>query len=130
MPLHVELVSPDGILFEGDANMVIARTLEGGDVAFLPGHVPFLGALATYPVKVLLQDGRSQTIAASRGFISVNGDKVTVLSDTAMVAEDVDIAAAEAELAEADERLRADPDDERAQADRQWASVRLDVARA
>jgi F-type H+-transporting ATPase subunit epsilon len=129
MPLQVELVSPDGILFEGEASMVIARTLDGGDIAFLPGHVPFLGALATYPVKVLLEGGGSQSIAASRGFISVNGDKVTVLSDTAVVAHEIDVAEAEAELAEAEERLRADAEDEEAAADKRWAEVRIDVAR-
>lgn len=129
MPLQVELVSPDGILFEGEARTVIARTLDGGDIAFLAGHVPFLGALATYPVRVLLEDGRTVTIAASRGFISVNGDSITVLSDTAQVAEDIDVAGAEADLAAAEERLRADANDERAVADKRWAEVRLDVAR-
>lgn len=129
MPLQVELVSPDGILFEGEARTVIARTLEGGDIAFLPGHVPFLGALATYPVRVLMQEGGNRTIAASRGFISVNGDKVTVLSDTALVAEDIDVARAEADLLAAEELLRADAEDERAAADKRWAEVRLDVAR-
>ena len=41
----VELVSPEQVLFAGEATMVIARTLGGGDIAFLPGHAPFLGAL-------------------------------------------------------------------------------------
>lgn len=129
MPLQVELVSPDGVLFEGEATMVIARTLEGGDIAFLPGHVPFLGALATYPVKVLLEGGGSRSIAASRGFISVNGESVTVLSDTAVVAEEIDIATAEADLVAAEELLRSDPDSEDAASAKRWAEVRLEVAR-
>ena len=41
MTLQVELVSPEGILFEGEADMVIARTVGGGDIAFLTGHVPY-----------------------------------------------------------------------------------------
>ena len=41
----VELVSPEQVLFSGEATMVITRTLGGGEIAFLPGHAPFLGAL-------------------------------------------------------------------------------------
>ena len=43
--LRVEVVSPERVLFSGDATQVITRTLGGGEIAFLPGHAPFLGAL-------------------------------------------------------------------------------------
>ena len=42
--MKVELVSPERVLFQGEADMVVARTANG-EIAFLPGHVPFLGAL-------------------------------------------------------------------------------------
>ena len=45
MTLQVELVSPERILWTGEADMVIARTVGGGDIAFLSGHAPFVGAL-------------------------------------------------------------------------------------
>ena len=49
MPLAVQLVSPERILFEGEAEMVVCRPVDG-EIAFLAGHVPFLGALrATTP---------------------------------------------------------------------------------
>ena len=54
MPLHVELVSPEKTLLSADAIMVQARTLGGGDIAFLPGHAPFIGALDTWTVTVRL----------------------------------------------------------------------------
>ena len=50
MTLHVELVSPEEILFSGDADMVICRTTDG-EIAFLTGHAPFVGALGIGPVK-------------------------------------------------------------------------------
>ena len=59
MPLAVELVSPERTLFSGEATMVRARTVGGGDIAFLPGHAPFVGALATWTVEVTLVDGSS-----------------------------------------------------------------------
>ena len=40
MAMHVELVSPERILFSGDAEMVICRTISGGEIAFLTGHTP------------------------------------------------------------------------------------------
>jgi F-type H+-transporting ATPase subunit beta len=43
--LQVELVSPEEILYSGEAYMVVVRTVGGGEVAFMPGHAPFLGAL-------------------------------------------------------------------------------------
>ena len=64
MTLRVSLVSPEEVLFEGDADMVIARVLEEGDVAFLTGHAPFLGALATHPVELIL---RCQFVQRSTG---------------------------------------------------------------
>ena len=45
MSLQVELVSPERILYSGQADMVIARTVGGGEIAFLTGHAPFVGAL-------------------------------------------------------------------------------------
>ena len=44
MPLQVQVVSPEEVLWSGDAERVITRTLGGGDIAFLPGHTSFMGA--------------------------------------------------------------------------------------
>ena len=63
--MHVELVSPEGILFEGEATMVVARTLSG-DIAFLQGHVPFIGSLAMHPVKIVMAAGTNVKYIGSR----------------------------------------------------------------
>jgi F-type H+-transporting ATPase subunit epsilon len=52
MPMHVELVSPERVLLSTEATMVMARTIGGGDIAFLPGHAPFIGALAPWIVEM------------------------------------------------------------------------------
>ena len=57
MTLHVEVVSPDRILWTGDAQMVIARTLGGGEIAFLTDHAPFVGALDIAMVTVRSTEG-------------------------------------------------------------------------
>jgi len=110
MALTVELVSPERTLWEGEASMVVARTLGGGDIAFLPGHVPFLGALDIHPVVVYLTDESEQAIAVHGGFVSVAEDKVTVLSDDADLGQEIDVAATEAALEEAQAKTEADDD--------------------
>jgi F-type H+-transporting ATPase subunit epsilon len=128
--LTVELVSPEGILFEGEAEMVVARTVDGGEIAFLSGHVPFVGSLADGQVKVIQPGGREQLIAAHRGFVSVAEDRVSVLSDVAELAEEIDVARAEASKAAAEDALRANGDDEEARAALRRAEVRLQVAQS
>ncbi len=90
--IKVEIVSPERVLFSGEANMVITRTLEGGEIAFQAGHSPFLAALVENHTRVFLTDGTSQDIAVHRGFVEVSGTPTTVsiLADTAELAEDID----------------------------------------
>jgi len=85
--LQVELVSPEEILYSGEAQMVVVRTIGGGEVAFLTGHAPFLGALDEGEARIHDYDGNVQSIQVSGGFVEVNHDKVTILSDEADVVE-------------------------------------------
>ena len=66
MTFQVELVSPEAITYSGEAEMVIARTLEGGDIAFQPGHVPFIGVLAVWSVEVIRPDGDREVLFKSQ----------------------------------------------------------------
>jgi F-type H+-transporting ATPase subunit epsilon len=86
MPLRVELVAPESVLYEGEADMVVCRTTDG-EIAFLPGHVSFLGALGVGEVRVLLPGGGEEAFAVDGGFVEVSDDKVTVLSDAARLEE-------------------------------------------
>jgi F-type H+-transporting ATPase subunit epsilon len=110
MPLHVELVSPERVVVEAEANMVVARTIGGGDVAFMPGHAPFLGALATHTVTIYLPGGGREVAAVHGGFVSVNGDNVRILSNAAEVGSQIDAARAERARQAAEEALRAGTD--------------------
>ena len=66
MSLRIELVSPERVVFEGDAELVIARTSDG-EIGFQPGHVPFVGNLVSSVVRVALSDGGVQRIAVHSG---------------------------------------------------------------
>ena len=83
MALHVELVSPERILYSGEAEMVVCRTEGGGEIAFLTGHVPFLGALAPGEVRIKPVEGADVSAEIESGFVEVRDDRVTILSDVA-----------------------------------------------
>ena len=126
--MQVQLVSPERILYEGEAKMVVVRTLGGGDIAFEDNHAPFLGALADWPARVKFEDGSQAWFAVHGGFVEVSRNQVIILSDIAEPATDIDVERATDAKARAEEALRADPDDQLAQAALQRAEVRLEVA--
>ena len=85
MPLQVELVSADSRVWSGEAREVIARTTEG-DMGVLPGHAPVLAVLAAGQVRIMASDGADVVADVEDGFLSVEHDRVTVVSDSASLA--------------------------------------------
>jgi F-type H+-transporting ATPase subunit epsilon len=124
--LQVELVSPERILYSGEADMVVARTSEG-DIAFLTGHAPFIGALGIGAVSIRATDGTEERAAVHGGFVEVSGDRVTILSDVAELASDIDAARARRALEQA-ERRTGDQDDAEAEAALRRARLRVELA--
>jgi F-type H+-transporting ATPase subunit epsilon len=124
MTLQVEVVSPERILWTGEADRVIARTIGGGEVAFLTGHAQFVGALDIGTVRVHTEAGTDETIAVHGGFVEVSHDRVTVLSDVAEVASQIDVERARAAEERAEARLRTEQDAE-AEAALRRARVRI-----
>jgi F-type H+-transporting ATPase subunit epsilon len=125
--LQVELVSPERILWTGEAEMVSARTIGGGDIAFLTGHVPFVGALDIGKVTIRPAEGADELVAVHGGFIEVSHDRVTILSDVAEVASQIDVERARAARERAEAALRTEVDAE-VEAALRRANVRLSVA--
>jgi F-type H+-transporting ATPase subunit epsilon len=128
--MQVELVSPERILYSGEATMVVTRTVEGGEVAFQPGHAPFLGALTENHTRIYLPDGRIQDLAVHGGFVQVTGTKVSILSDLAELAQDIDVPSVERRAAELEEQLRQAEDDAVAATELRRTHARLAAAGA
>jgi len=94
--MHVEVVSADASVLEGDARELYARGVEG-EIGILPGHAPALVALDVGPLRVRMADGSRERIAVHRGVLFVGEDgKVIILSDIAERAEDIDVERARA----------------------------------
>jgi F-type H+-transporting ATPase subunit epsilon len=87
--LHVALVVPDRELWSGQASTIIAKTTEG-DIGVLTGHSPVFGILAEGSLVEIIHDETRVRAAVSGGFLSVAGDKVSILAAQAQLGVDVD----------------------------------------
>jgi F-type H+-transporting ATPase subunit epsilon len=76
--VNVAVVSPERVLFEGEATQVLTRTTEG-ELAFLAGHTPFLGTLVEGETRVYLPNGSVESFQIDGGFVEVSGDTVSLL---------------------------------------------------
>ncbi len=111
--LWVEVVSADGRVWEGDAHSVVARTTEG-DIGILPNHEPLLSVLVPCAAEIhTVSSNEREVVAVDGGFISVNDNRLSILSQYAKLARSISLKDAEIELAEAQKRLdQGDTDDE------------------
>src|SRR5438477_7478942 len=101
--LHVEIVTAERELYNGEANLVSAPGSEGR-LGILPRHAALLTTLAPGELRIEL-DGAEEPLFVSGGFLEVSDDNVTVLADTAEHAEEIDQARAEEARRRAQERL-------------------------
>lgn len=128
MTIHVDIVSAEGEIFSGDADMVFAPA-KGGEVGIAPRHAPLLTTLKPGSVRVQTGDGE-KLFYVTGGVLEIQPHLVTVLADTALHADQldesealaarerarevlegkhgaIDLARAQAELVEAEARYRA-----------------------
>ena len=105
--LTAQLVAVDRMLWQGQASIVTAQTTEG-EIGILPGHEPLLGQLKDNGVVTIRPvDGERIVAAVQGGFLSVVGDKVTVLADYAIFADEIDSEVAKSNLDNEDRVLQA-----------------------
>jgi len=80
--LSVSVVSADHEVWSGEAEMVVARTVDG-QIGILAGHEPLLAILSTGEVRVTLPGGEKLTADADGGFLSVDEDVVRIVASQA-----------------------------------------------
>ncbi len=126
-----KLITPARLVFDGDAELVIAVTTEGEE-GILPKHAPFLAALKPGILRANVVEGgatKRLELATGEGFMQALPDRVTVLVDEALRFEDVDVATTREELADALERQKSEsiesPGFARAQAEVDFSNAKL-----
>ena len=95
--MNVAVVSPERVLFEGEATQVITRTTEG-DVGILPNHAPMLSLLVDGVVDVQTGDGETWVAAVDAGFLSVALNHISILAEHAEMSHEIDLEKARADL--------------------------------
>ena len=83
-PFSVDVVSPEGTLWSGDAEFLVARTTEG-EIGILAGHEPLMAALAAGAVLIDHDGDQRTTIAVHGGFMQVVENRITLLTDRARI---------------------------------------------
>lgn len=101
--LYLKVVTPDKLFFEGDIDMLVARTIEG-DVGILLNHSPLVTILDIG--RLVIKDGDERKIAAcAGGYIDVRNNNITVVSDACEWEDEIDINRAERAKERASKRL-------------------------
>ena len=103
--LQVELVAADRKVWEGPANQVSARSIDG-DLGILPGHIPLITRIKPGAVRIEKADGGEEFVFVAGGILEVQPNCVTVLSDTAISGHDLDEAKASEARKAAEEAVK------------------------
>jgi len=128
--LKVSVVTPDGPVYDGEAEMVSVKG-KSGELGILPNHIPLVTPLPIQAVR-LHKSGNTQLIAVHGGFIEVRPDQVTILAQAAELPSQIDVERARAAKERAEKRLqetnREDIDFTRAELALKRAINRLEIA--
>jgi F-type H+-transporting ATPase subunit epsilon len=101
--IHVDIVSAEGEIFSGEAEMVFVPAKEG-ELGITPRHAPLLTLIRAGEVRVKTAEGET-SVYVGGGALEVQPNKITVLADTALRAHDLDEAASLAAKQRAEEAL-------------------------
>jgi F-type H+-transporting ATPase subunit epsilon len=120
--MQVDLVAVERNVWSGTAEFVFART-SVGEIGILPHHEPLIAQLTDAGmVRIDPTDGESVRAAVFGGFLSMDGEKLTILAEEAELSDEIDVSAAQ------QERDRADESDANGRAAKARAEARLTAA--
>lgn len=112
--LYVEIVTPDGIVYQSEAESVNVPT-SMGMIGIYPGHRPILAKVVAGELKVV-QNGQSISLAVDEGFVEVANDRVAFAVEGAIDVQEIDLESihqAEQRARDAIEAAKKDPNFDR-----------------
>ena len=101
---HLQIVTPDGLVFDGDAEGILVRT-DMGDVEIMAGHADLFSSLGIGRARIKT-NGESRIGSAAGGFISVANGEVKLVATTFEFKDKIDIERAKAAKEKAEEKLK------------------------
>lgn len=106
---RLEIVTPDKRFFDEEVEMAIVRTSEG-DIGILKNHEPLVAPLAIGGIRIK-QNGEFKDAACSSGFMTIDEDKIMIITDSAEWASEIDLERAKEAAERAKRRLEHKQDD-------------------
>ena len=104
MSFKLKIVTPDGLIFDGEAEKLIVRTT-GGDVCILARHTDYVTPLGM-GMAIVEAGGKRRTAACIGGMLSVSGGECTLVPTTFEWSDKIDLKRAEAAYDRADKVLK------------------------
>ena len=103
MPIQLEIVTPERLVYEDEVDSVNVPGIEG-ELGILPHHAPLLSILGFGELRIR-KGGAEESFAIVGGFVQVRPDKVVVMAEPADLAAEIDLEKAEAARREAERAL-------------------------
>ena len=103
-PFQLKIVTPDGLIFDGQAEELVVRSTSG-DFGILAGHVNCVAPLGMGRATVII-DGKRRYAACIGGMVTVVDGNVTLVPTTFEWAESIDASRAEASQLRAEKALQ------------------------
>jgi F-type H+-transporting ATPase subunit epsilon len=131
--VDVEILTPEGEVWSGEARQVSTRT-EVGEIGILANHAPVLAALRPTELRLKVSDSETKRYAQAHGWLQVYGNRARLLLEEAIPPEDLDAGTLKEQLSDAERRLseseEGSADYARAQKDMDRAQAFLAIAGA
>lgn len=129
--LSVEVLTPEGQVFEGDVKQVSTRTTTG-EIGILANHVPILAALEPTELRLHITDSETERYAQAHGWLQVFANTALLLVEEAIPPQELDAGRLREQIEDAEQRLGEAEEGsaarDRAEKDRQRAEVFLALA--
>jgi F-type H+-transporting ATPase subunit epsilon len=131
--MHLEIITPEKIIYQGDVDEIIVTTADG-EIAILPHHVNLFTKVLPGELTIKIA-GKDQFLAITGGFLEVSENKISIIADYAVRAEEIEVEQALAAQKRAEEILKkkeqgiSEQDFATAQGDLRRAILELHVAK-
>ena len=129
--VDVEVLTPEGEVFNGEVRQVSTRTAVG-ELGILANHAPLLAALAPTELRLHVSDSETKRYAQAHGWLQVFGNEAKLLVEEALDPDQLDTGTLKEQLADAEQRLAESEDGSgayaRAEKDRDRAEAFLAIA--
>ena len=102
---HLQIVTPDKPIFDGQAEKIILRTVTG-DACILAKHIDYAAPLGIGEARVTDENGNTRSAACNGGLLSVANGEVRVMATTFEWEDEIDIERARRSQAETEEKMR------------------------